>query len=191
MLNKNTIDKFDKENINSPKRFIYSDYITDDGIKAEYKIPRLNENKIKEEARYDGYYACITSLDDDPKEIIEINKNRWEIEESFRIMKTNFLSRPAFVYKPEHIKAHFLTCFIALTIYRILEKKLDNKYTVDEIIDNLKRINVVPIKSDILYKTTYNGSKFIETLNDSLNINLDKEYYQINELKKYLKDNKK
>ena len=120
---------FDKENINSPKNYIVKDYITIGGEKAEYKSPRLDYDKIDEESKYDGYYAVITNISDSPLEVVKINENRWEIEESFRILKTNFKSRPVYVYKKEHINAHFLICFIALVIFRILEKELEKQLT--------------------------------------------------------------
>ena len=182
---------FDKENINSPKNYIVKDYITIGGEKAEYKSPRLDYDKIDEESKYDGYYAVITNISDSPLEVVKINENRWEIEESFRILKTNFKSRPVYVYKKEHINAHFLICFIALVIFRILEKELENKYTVDEIIDNLKNINVLPFKDNLVFKSTYNYSEFIDILDKRLDIRLNKEAFYINELKNILKKKKK
>ena len=178
---------FDKENINSPKRYILKNYVTYNGEKAEYKIPELDYKKIDEESLYDGYYSVITNLEGSPKEIIRINENRWEIEESFRIMKTNLKSRPFYLSTKEHIEAHFLICFIALTIFRILEKELDNRYTVDEIISNLKNINVCPLKNETIYSSLYKESEFINLLDKKTNIKLSKEAFYINELKKYSK----
>ena len=90
---------------------------------------------------YDGLYAVCTNLEDDPEEIIKINKQRWEIEESFRIMKSEFKTRPIYLSNEDRIKAHFTTCFLALVIYRYLEKKLDGKYTVTQIIETLRNMN--------------------------------------------------
>ena len=99
--------------------------LTKDGEVAQKVLYDLDEAAIAREAQYDGFYAVCTNLDDDPSEIAKINRGRWEIEESFRIMKSEFEARPVYLQRDDRIKAHFLTCFIALLIYRILEKKLD------------------------------------------------------------------
>ena len=99
----------------------------------------LNKSRhYNQEAMYDGLYAVCTNLEDPVEEIVKVNHSRWEIEESFRIMKSEFKSRPVFHRKEDMIKAHFTTCFLALIVYRYLEKELDEKYTVTEIIDTLK-----------------------------------------------------
>ena len=89
---------------------------------------QLDEDRIREEAMYDGFYAVVTNLEGDVREVININKRRWEIEENFRIMKTEFEARPVFVRQEDSIKAHFLTCYISLLVYRLLEKKLGEEY---------------------------------------------------------------
>ena len=104
------------KNQNDPARFIQKTSVTGDGEIAEKNIYELDIDKIREEEMYDGFYAVVTNLDDDPAEIIKINKSRWEIEENFRIMKTEFEARPVYVQRDDRIKAHFLTCYISLLV---------------------------------------------------------------------------
>ena len=130
--------KIGKAKQNDPKRFITTINTTKDGEVAEEKHFEINKDIINQEAMYDGLYAVCTNLEDPVEEIVKINHSRWEIEESFRIMKSEFKSRPVFHRKEDMIKAHFTTCFLALIVYRYLEKELDKKYTVTEII----KINV-------------------------------------------------
>ena len=134
--------KLSKAKQNDPKRFIKTTNITNDGEIAEKSIYAIDQNIIDEEAKYDGLYAVCTNLEDSVEEIIEINHRRWEIEESFRIMKSDFKLRPAYHSKDEMIKAHFITCFLSLIIYRYLEKKLDEKYTAPEIIETLRNMEI-------------------------------------------------
>ena len=124
------------------KRFIIKTNVTNDGEIAENKVYQLNTEAIQEEAKYDGFYAVCTNLDDDPWEIAKINHDRWEIEESFRIMKSEFDARPVYMQRDDRIKAHFLTCFISLMIYRILEKQLNEKFTCEDIINTLQEMNM-------------------------------------------------
>ena len=105
----------------------------------------LDHDTIAEEAKYDGFYAVCTNLDDDHAVIAKINHNRWEIEESFRIMKSEFKARSVYLHDDNRIEAHFLTCFISLLIYRLLEKKLDDKITCDEIISTIRNMNVTTV----------------------------------------------
>lgn len=136
----NNPKKIGKIRENDPKRFIETITTTKNGEVAEENYYSLNTNKINEEAAYDGLYAVCTNLEDDPEEIIRINKQRWEIEESFRIMKSEFKARPVYLSNEDRIKAHFTTCFLALVVYRYLEKKLDSKYTVNQIIETLRNM---------------------------------------------------
>lgn len=110
------------KNQNDPARFIQKTSITPDGEVADKSVYELDEERIREEAMYDGFYAVVTNLEDNPAEIIKINKQRWEIEENFRIMKSDFEARPVYVQRDDRIKAHFLTCYISLLVYRLLEK---------------------------------------------------------------------
>ncbi len=109
---------------------------------AEEEYCQLDQAAIDKEAMYDGFYAVTTDIEGDVSEIIAINERRWQIEECFRIMKTDFEARPVYLQREDRIKAHFLICFLALLIYRILEFKLDKKYTTENIIDTLKSMDV-------------------------------------------------
>ena len=128
-------------NQNDVRRFIVVDSVTENGEVAEKKVFSIDRDRFEEESEYDGFYAVTTDLDDDPGEIIRINRGRWEIEESFRIMKSDFDGRPVFVSREDRIRAHFLTCYLAFMIFRIIEQKLnkgDVRYTDPEILRTLR-----------------------------------------------------
>ena len=138
--------KKNRKNPNDPARFIGKMAVTEDGEAADIK-QYLDEDKIAEEAQYDGLYAvCTDLLDDEVGDILKVSEGRWQIEECFRIMKTDFSARPVYLREENRIKAHFLICFLALTIYRYLEKKLDSKYTCEELLDTLKAMNFAEIQ---------------------------------------------
>lgn len=138
--------KKNRKNPNDPARFIESMAVTKDGEAARVEH-YLDENKIAEEAKYDGLYAvCTDLLDDDVSDILKVSEGRWQIEECFRIMKTDFSARPVYLQDENRIKAHFLICFLALTIYRFLEKKLNYKYTCEILLDTLKSMNFAGIQ---------------------------------------------
>ena len=138
-----------RKNPNDPARFIEKITTNENGeVIEEHYV--MDVQKIKDEEMYDGFYAITTNLeDDDVKSIIAVSERRWQIEECFRIMKTDFKARPVYVQKEDSIEAHFLTCFISLIIYRLLADKLENRYTVNEIIKTLRNMEVVD--------TNYNG----------------------------------
>ena len=170
---------------NDPKRFIKTTNITADGEIAENSIYTLNQNTIDEESKYDGLYAVCTNLEDDVKDIINVNRKRWEIEESFRIMKSDFKSRPVYHYKDEMITAHFITCFLALIIYRILEKKLDEKYTVSEIIETLRTMDLKLERNDA-YSPNYIRTDLTDKLHEKFGFRTDFEVISLKLLKKIL-----
>ena len=132
----------DKRPQTDARRFIKKTLCTRDGEIAERAAYELNTDAIEEEAKYDGFYAVYTNLDDDPADIARINHDRWKIEESFRIMKSEFEARPVCLQRDDRIRAHFLTCFISLMVYRILEKQLGKKYTCGDIISTLRDMDV-------------------------------------------------
>ncbi len=178
-------------NINSPKRFINEISTTKDGEIAEYKELSLNKEKIEKENMYDGFYGVCTNLESDAANIIDINHKRWEIEESFRIMKTEFKARPVFLSKKERINAHFLTCFISLVIFRILEKKyLEDKYTTTEIIENLRNMNMLEVEG-FGYIPAFKRTDLINELQEKQGFNLCKEITSNKTMKKILKELKK
>lgn len=164
--------KVEKNGQNDYKRFIQKTTVTNDGEIAEKKVYSLNLDAIEEEARYDGFYAVCTNLDDDPADIAKINHDRWEIEESFRIMKSEFKARPVYLQDDNRIEAHFLTCFISLLIYRLLEKKLEEKFTCDEIITTLRNMNLTAIGKDG-FIPAYTRTTLTDALHDTFGFNTD------------------
>lgn len=149
----------------------------------------INEDAIKEEEKYDGYYAIATNLDDPAKEIVEINSQRYKIEDCFRIMKTDLGGRPLFHYKREHIIGHFLVCYSALLIYRLLEVKFDRNnthFTTCQIIETIRNLNVDPI-NDMICKPLYTDSKVLNAIEDIYDLNISNKYLLINDLNKKFK----
>lgn len=188
LINSNNKLKRGTKNPNDPKRFIDKVNVDANGEKIDtYYF--LNEDKIKEEAKYDGFYAVSTNLEDDVSRIININKRRWEIEECFRIMKHEFKARPVEVRKEDRIKAHFLTCFIALLIYRLLEKKLNYKYTINQILTTLKDMNVLEIKG-IGYIPTYERNDITDDIHEIFNFRTDKEIIKKSKMKSIIHNTK-
>lgn len=156
----------------------------------EKNIYCLDEEKIKEEERYDGYYVIATNLDDDAKTILSINSGRYKIEDCFRLMKTNFESRPVYHHNKERIISHFMICYTALLVYRLLEKKLNmvgKHFTSSDVIETLQNLNVACV-NDIIYMATYKGSDILTALNGIYpEIPLDRKYYQPKDLNKMIK----
>lgn len=175
---------------NDPKRFIKSSSITNDGEIAEKKVLSLNQATIDNESMFDGFYAVCTTLEDDITEIIKVNKRRWEIEESFRILKSDFKARPVYLKRDDRIKAHFTTCFLALLIYRILEHKLGEKYTSNQIIDTLRNLNFFK-KDGCGYVPVYTRTDLTDELHDIFGFRTDTEVIPFNKMKKILKQTKK
>ena len=174
---------------NDFKRFIEKTNTTKDGIVAEETYYNLNQEIINNETKYDGYYAVCTNLEDTAEEIIKINKNRWEIEESFRIMKSEFKARPVYLSRDDRIKAHFTTCFLALTIFRYLEKKIKSKYTVSEIIEALRNYNLRELKG-FGYIPDYELTDIVEDLQNIFNINTSTEINDYKKMQKICKQTK-
>ena len=138
---------------------------------------------------FDGFYAVCTTLEDSIEEIIKVNKRRWEIEESFRILKSEFKSRPVYLKNDDRIKAHFTTCFLALLIYRILENKLDYKFTTEEILGTLKNMNSLKIDG-LGYKQLFKNSPIVEVLCKNFGLNLNQDFIGNINIKKLLKISK-
>jgi transposase len=164
----------DKRSQNDAKRFIKKTPFTNDGEIANRAMYELDEAAIADEARYDGFYAVCTNLDDDPADIAKINHDRWEIEESFRIMKSEFEARPVYLQRDDRIEAHFLTCFIALMIYRILEKKLGDKYTCEEIIKTLREMDMRKVGKQG-YIPSYTRTQLTDSLHEKAGFRTDYE----------------
>ena len=179
-----------KNRQNDPKRFIKFSSITNDGEIAEKKVFSLNQSAIDNEAMFDGFYAVCTTLEDDISEIIKVNKRRWEIEESFRILKSDFKARPVYLKRDDRIKAHFTTCFLALLIYRILEHKLGEKYTSSKIIDTLRNMNMMKLDG-VGYIPTYTRTSLTDDLHKVFKFRTDHEITILKDMKKILNSTKK
>ena len=181
--------KKNRKNPNDPSRFIETVHVTSDAEVAENIIATLNTEAIAEEEKYDGFYAVITDIEDDPAQIIAINKRRWQIEECFRIMKTEFRSRPVYVSTEKAIKAHFLTCFIALLVYRILENQLNNKYTVTEIVNTLSEMKLTDI-GEMGYIPSYTRTELTDALHENAGFRTDTQIVKKSKLRSIIKSTK-
>lgn len=186
----NNPSSVDKNRQNDPKRFVNSSSVTADGEVADKKVLSLNQSAIDNEAMFDGFYAVCTTLEDNISDIIKVNKRRWEIEESFRILKSDFKARPVYLKRDDRIKAHFTTCFLSLLIYRILEHKLEEKYSSSQIISTLRNMNFFKIAGSG-YTPTYMRTDLTDALHKTFNFRTDTEIVPLNTMKKIFKQTKK
>ena len=181
--------KKNRRNPNDPARFIGKIAVTKDGEAADIE-QYLDEDKIAEEAQYDGLYAvCTDLLDDDINDILKVSEGRWQIEECFRIMKTDFSARPVYLQDENRIKAHFLICFLSLTIYRYLEKKLNLQYTCEELLGTLKAMNFASIEGQG-FMPLYRRSKLTDTPHDISGFNTDYQFITKRKMKEIQKISK-
>lgn len=178
------------KNQNDPARFVRETKITYDGELAEKTVYELDMDRINEESGYDGYYAVITNLDDNVEEVLKINKQRWEIEENFRIMKTEFEARPVYVRREDRIKAHFLTCFISLLIYRLLEKKLGDKYTCEEILTTIRSMQMTLLSENSGYIPSYKRTDITDLLHKKFGFHTDYEFITKATMRNIIKNTK-
>ena len=153
-------------------------------------LERSSFYTIGNEEAFDGFYTVCTTLEDDISEIIKVNKRRWEIEESFRILKSDFKARPVYLKRDDRIKAHFTTCFLSLLIYRILEHKLKENYTSEQIITTLRKMNFLK-KDGCGYIPTYTRTDLTDSLHEVFDFRTDTEIVPENEIKKILNKTKK
>ena len=181
--------KLKKCNPNDYKRFIEKSHCTADGEVAEHKIYSINTGLIAKEEAFDGFYAVCTNLEDDVSAIISVNRRRWEIEECFRIMKSEFKARPVYLSRDDRIEAHFMTCFISLVIYRLLEKKLNGKYTCQEIIGGLRDMNFFKIKGEG-YVPAYTRTDFTDDLHEAFGFRTDYQIVNTSKMKRIFKSTK-
>ena len=180
------------KNQNDPHRFIARDVMTEDGEACTKEIPYLNMDMITEEEKYDGFYGVCTNLEKTGvDEIIRINKKRWEIEECFRIMKTEFKARPVYLQREDRIKAHFLTCFISLFVFRILEKKLNEKYTCEEIVSTLRSMDMHRPGDKLGYMPDYTRTDLTDDLHAVSGFRTDYEIITDVNMKKVIRESKK
>ena len=173
-----------------PKRFIKETNATKEGEIAEKKIYEIDQERYLEESKYDGFYAIATNLEDDAKDIAKVSAERWQIEESFRIMKSEFNARPVYLSRKDRITAHFLTCFLALTIYRYLEKKLKDDFTSHEIIKTLRQMEFLKIKGDG-YIPAYTRTDLTDKLHETFGFRTDYEILTNKKIKEIIKNTKK
>ena len=177
-----------KKGPNDVKRFLKRTAKTKSGETAVVEYI-LDQDKIAEEEKYDGYYAVATNPQDHAKDILAVSNKRYQIEECFRIMKTNFDGRPVNHRLQERIKAHFLICYTALLVYRLLEARLDDQgthVTASNLITTLKNMNVANVH-DIEYMALYNGSKALDALTRLTMLPLDRLHYRPKELNSMIK----
>ena len=161
-------------------------FVKSTGEIADTTNLKLNEERIKEEEKYDGYYSIVTSEENlSDMEIRKIYRGLSKIEESFKVTKTGIESRPVYVSTAEHIESHFLTCFIALVIIRLIEKKLDNKYSFNKIIDSIRNYTSNKVEHDV-YIQNYTDN-VIKDFEKAFNIDLSRKYLTLKEIKKILK----
>lgn len=181
--------KKNRKNPNDPARFIGTVAVTEEGESASVQH-YLDENKISEEAQYDGLYAvCTDLLDDEAGDILKVSEGRWQIEECFRIMKTDFSARPVYLQDENRIKAHFLICFLALIIYRFLEKKLDSKYTCEELIDTLKAMNFAEVQEQG-FIPLYKREPVTDALHEACGFRTDYQFITKSKMKTIQKQSK-
>lgn len=181
--------KLKKSSPNDYKRFVENSHYTADGEVAEHEIYSIDTGLIAKEEVFDGFYAVCTNLEDDVSVIISVNKRRWEIEECFRIMKSEFKARPVYLSRDDRIIAHFTTCFISLVIYRLLEKKLNSKYTCQEIMDGLRDMNFFKIKGEG-YVPAYTRTDFTDDLHEAFGFRTDYQIVSTGKMRKILKSTK-
>lgn len=156
------------------------------GLIPEGTALSLNEEKIKELEKYDGYYSIVTSeLEMSDKDLRDKYRGLWKIEETFKITKSILKSRPVYVWTKEHIEAHFLTCFVSLLILRLLEIKTDKKYSIEDIIKSINDLTCTKLKADTYIINTRN--KITTDLCNIFNLDLTKKYIKLQKIKNYIK----
>ena len=188
MIDSGSVKK-ERRNPNDPTRFIGKIAATEDGEKAKIHT-FLDKEKIKTEAMYDGLYAVATDLlDDNVTEILKVSENRWEIEECFRIMKTDFEARPVFLQRETRIKAHFLTCFLALTVYRYLERELGSDYTCGQILTTLRSMNFADVQQQG-FMPLYVRDRLTDALHEACGFHTDFEFIPKQDMKTIQKKSK-
>ena len=178
-----------KKNSHDVRRFIKQTFVTNDGEKAENELLSLDSAVITKEAQYDGFYAVCTNLNDPCEEIINVNHQRWEIEETFRIMKSEFEARPVYLSREDRIRAHFTTCFIAMTIFRLLEKRLNSENSYCELIQTLRCMNFYKV-SDEGVAPAYIRTELTDQLHEQAGFRLDYQIMTTKNLKKIFKQTK-
>ena len=187
------VAKFNKKNSHSASKYVKNlvfDKSTGEIIENPKSKLSLDLDKIYEEEKFDGYYAIVSSeIDKTDEELIDIYRELWKIEETFKITKSELETRPVYVSRKEHIEAHFLTCFLALTLARMLQQKLNNKYSVSQILESLQKCNCSHIQENYwLFDYT---DDVLTDIGNELNINFDQKFMRLQDIKKILSETKK
>ena len=181
--------KKQRKNPNDPARFITKEAVTKEGEIADI-LYYLDEAKAAEEARYDGLYAVCTDLfDDSVGDILKVSEGRWQIEACFRIMKTDFSARPVYLWRDDRIQAHFLICFLTLLVYRILEKKLEKKYTCEEILRELREYQFADVQGQG-FIPLYTKTKLTDNLHEISGFRTDFEFLTKSKMREIQKKSK-
>ena len=178
------------KNQNDPMRFVKNTAVTNDGEIAEKKVYGIDEEQIAKEELFDGFYAVMTNLEGNIEEIIKINRQRWEIEENFRIMKTEFEARPVYVRRDDRIKAHFMTCYISLLLYRLLEKKIGNSYTTEQLIETLRSMKMTLLNTSNGYVPSYTRTEITDSLHKTFGFRTDYEFIKKSTMRNIIKQTK-
>jgi transposase len=181
-----TYSQFNKKGPHDPKRFVKEVRVTESGEVADKIHLGLDQERIDHEAKFDGFYCISTDYECSPEMLIKIIARRQKIEETFRIMKDEMKARPVYLQRDNRIKAHFLTCFLAMLVYRILEDKLHHQYTVDEIIQTLKEMNVLNQK-DLGYQPCYTRTRLTDSLHEAFGFRTDWEFITGKRMKEIIK----
>ena len=185
----NNSERLKKSNPNDYKRFIEKKHCTADGEIAEQEWYSIDTDLIAKEEAFDGFYAVCTNLEDDAPAIIRVSKRRWEIEECFRIMKSEFKARPVYLSRDDRIAAHFMTCFLSLVIYRLIEKRLNGKFTCQEIITGLRDMNFLEVKGDG-FIPCYTRTDFTDALHEAFGFRTDYQIVSMSQMKNIFKRTK-
>lgn len=164
----------ERRNPNDPARFVSVEHVTADGELASRAVASLDESRIADEARYDGFSCIATSLEDDPADIVAINGRRWQIEECFRIMKTEFRARPVYLSRQDRIQGHFLTCFIALLAYRLMDERLDHGFTCEKLLSTMRGMDMLELAGEG-WIPAYTRDDVTDALHDAFGFRTDYE----------------
>ena len=171
-------------------RFVKNTAVTNDDEIVEKKVYEIDEEQIAKGELYVSFYAVMTNLGGNIEEIIKINKQRWEIEEKFRIMKTEFEARSVYVRRDDRVKAHFMICYISLLLYRLLEKKIGNNYTTEQIIETLRPMKMTLLNTANDYVLSYTRTEITDSLHKTFGFLIDYEFIKKSTMRSIIKQTK-
>lgn len=171
-------------------RFVKNTAVTNDDEIVEKKVYEIDEEQIAKGELYVSFYAVMINLGGNIEEIIKINKQRWEIEEKFRIMKTEFEARSVYVRRDDRVKAHFMICYISLLLYRLLEKKIGNNYTTEQIIETLRPMKMTLLNTANDYVLSYTRTEITDSLHKTFGFRIDYEFIKKSTMRSIIKQTK-